>query len=73
MELPAQRSESLFNRGVAPPPKPAPVRLKTRPVAAKTVVPPSSTFQIEVYRGPKKEIKSFDENDHAVTTPQGKK
>jgi pilus assembly protein CpaB len=70
MDLPATGSNTLFKIKPAPP-KPIPVRTKIiKPAAVKSE---PSNFQVEVYRGPKKEIKSFDEHDNSVTTPQGKK
>jgi len=72
LDLPATRSGTLF-KVVAAPAKPAPVRLRSKPVSAKPEAAPSSTIQVEVYRGSKKDIKSFDENNNVVTGPQGKK
>jgi pilus assembly protein CpaB len=72
LDLPATRSGTLFKVSAAPP-KPVPVRLKPKPVSAKPETPQPSTIQVEVYRGSKKDIKDFDQNDQPVTSPKGKK
>jgi len=72
LDLPATRSGTLFKVSAAPP-KPAPVRLRPKPVSAKPEASTPSTIQVEVYRGSKKDVKNFDENNNVVMGPQGKK
>jgi len=72
LDLPATRSGTLFKVSAAPPRR-APVRLRPKPVSAKPEASTPSTIQVEVYRGSKKDVKNFDENNNVVMGPQGKK
>ena len=71
LDLPPTKSDNLF-KITSTPVKPVVVRPRVKPAAPKSEAPPPN-FQVEVYRGSKKDTKDFDQNDQPVTTPKGNK